>query len=573
MPERTVYALGRIPRGTRWGIGLLFLGYLCLRVWGDGNLGHFVLNSDQTNYMVFYLKSTFPHLFGRDPVFADATMMAHYMPMFLGLLKGVFGAFAYLPGLRLLQILLCSAYLLGFFALFHGLSGRPWVSAFITLLTCETIAIFPIETWGAGSVHTVLARTFFLIFLPLFYWGWWRFRQSPRQLVAVYGLMGLVGNLHPVSFATLIPPLLLAQCWMGRGRWQVWRLALLCGGAALLPMVPFLAHYLSHTQEGQALSPGDFALAFSGVSALFPFLDPARLWNGPITVQMSAGWYLVGAWALWQTRRETDLGLLPFTAACVGVFGLYYGVTAWILLPNQILPTLIDLTRVLKFLMLPIGIATCVWLSRYQGKALWLWGLGVLYLTTFTNGELIRQYFATHPLTPSNLAVAQRQQVDYFLLSRGYVLNPQVQAMVMFYDTLAETGRWIQANTDEAQTLLHASLPEKDWIPNNLLRAYSQRSLTFAMKDGGIVYQADKKAFVGWVREKNTLSQWREAMGLCSLPEIQWATQQRQATHLVCFSEAPVPQQLGLRTVHRNAFVSVYVLPQAGAASAEPPLN
>lgn len=553
----TFHPLSSLGKTTRIWILAVMLVFLALRLWGDSRLGYWVLNSDQINYMVFSLKAFHPALFPRDPVFADAGHIAHYTPLFLNFLQGFFERMSYIDTFRTLQVLLGLGFMAGFFTLLYGVSGCPWISLLVTLLGSEKIQVFPIETWGADSVHLVLARTFYLVAVPWFYMGWIRFQHAPQKLYLLYFSIGLLGNLHPVSYITFVAPLLLAQLYQKRFDPAAWTQAMVCGVVSLVPMLPFAVQYFTHTQEGIPLDAVSYQLALTGIGSILPFVDPHRLWDGPITVWQAIGWYIVGSWALWQTREREQWGLIPLVLSCLIVFIGYYLFLLGVILPAHKLPVLIDIPRVLKFVLLPMLIATTLWLSTLHGKKLVAVSAGVVILTTVFNGELLKQYFQTHPVTPETLTKSMLVQGEYFLLSRGLLINDKLQAKIDSYTALADAGNWLKTHTDPATTLIHPSLPDSDWIPNNLLRATSERSITFSLKDGGILYQSDKPAFIRWFQMKEVLAQWQGSLGYCSEPEIQFAQTQLSATHLACFNTTPpVPMPVA----YQNPYVTVYRL-------------
>lgn len=100
-------------------------------------------------------------------------------------------------GYRLLVFPLNLIFLLGAYALFFHLTGKPALSVAFAFLASFPIAI-PIagEFFGMGPVTIYSRRNLFTAFVPFAIYLFYLWIQRPRLLVIVFAFVGLISNLH-----------------------------------------------------------------------------------------------------------------------------------------------------------------------------------------------------------------------------------------------------------------------------------------------------------------------------------------------------------------------------------------
>jgi len=100
-------------------------------------------------------------------------------------------------GYKILVFPLNLIFLLGAYALFFHLTGKPALSAAFAFLASFPIAI-PIagEFFGMGPVTIYSRRNLFTAFVPFALYLFYLWIQRPRLLIAAFAFVGLISNLH-----------------------------------------------------------------------------------------------------------------------------------------------------------------------------------------------------------------------------------------------------------------------------------------------------------------------------------------------------------------------------------------
>ena len=132
------------------GFGLLIL---CIHLWGQHHLKYAGLNTDQYNDKIIVAKLANPGLYARDPVFSNAHNMAFYaLTPFIHIIGPLFFTMDFYHALDLFQPWLGLVYFLSMFIFLFRLIGRPFVAAFVAIISGFTVQVFPLDYWGAYSI-------------------------------------------------------------------------------------------------------------------------------------------------------------------------------------------------------------------------------------------------------------------------------------------------------------------------------------------------------------------------------------------------------------------------------------
>lgn len=131
-------------------------------------------------------------------IFAATDMKSVYQVSFeryLGTVYRVTGDITL--GYKLLVFPLNLIFLLGAYALFFHLTGKPALSAGLAFFASFPIAL-PIagEFFGMGPVTIYSRRNLFTAFVPFVIYLFYLWIQRPRLLIATFAFVGLISNLH-----------------------------------------------------------------------------------------------------------------------------------------------------------------------------------------------------------------------------------------------------------------------------------------------------------------------------------------------------------------------------------------
>lgn len=548
------YSLRQLTK-VQWLVipGILFI-IACVHYLVEKQLGFYVLNGDQYYHGVFALKQLHSTLFPLDPYYNDLSNFEAYTPLFLNILKPALAQYDLFTTFSFFQPWLGFSCLLTLFFLFYKLSGRPWLSMILALISATEIPAFPADTWGGVlSIGFVIPRTFFLIFLPLIFYGWLRSYHQPKRLFLIYFAVGLLTHIHPVSGATLTLSFLLAQLIQERFSLKSLKTALLCGLSALIPVIPFAINYFGNTQEGYTIPPDTFPAFLKATYDRLLILDPRFIIHQfPVAMLEIAGWLGLGIWAYFKTRRQLPPLFVSFILAIFGVFVSYYLINQLLLIPQYIPPVLIDIPRVTKFFFLPLFAIFAIWLAQYQGKALALRIMLVFFLGAFISyPTLIKE------IGKSSIGDLLENQYKGYLQRTNLFLTGEKRSLASRYQAQLDASYWLKQNTDPKQTLVHVGELNRSKTDTMLLRTVSERSFLITRKDGGILYYTNKPLFMSWYNKMEQLLAIRGASGYCSKPEQEFAMA-HGATHLVCYKVKD--KTINLPLLYQNSRLWIYSL-------------
>ena len=554
--EFTWHSLKTIQLKTWLLVLSLFIVAIFCSLYADCRLGYQVLSGDQLFYKVFTDVMSNPHVYALDPVYAYPQNTQVYTPLFLQLIKPAYNTFGYLNGLVFCQPFISMAYLLSMFCLIYKSTGKVLLSVFVAIVSAAKIPAFPVDHWGALSLYLVMPRTLFLIFVPLLFYGWLKYQDNIKVLAGVFFTCGLLTHLHPVSGVTLSAVMLFAQFYKSVLKKREYKTYCLFILATILPVVPFAFHYFGHTQEGIKLDANQFAYFFDCAlrrySYLQPFLGfPSNLDVLFTTVTMTC----MGVVAFLKAKKyipERGLIIL-FCLGCILIYVAFYAINFLVLFPKHIPPVLIDLPRVIKFLLLPTFFSIGICLARIEKKSVLILAcIAFFVIFNVINYDILLGDIKEHP---GQIGRLFQHQLENYISTHGGPMTTDQKETKTFLLANENMAFWIKANTVSEKTLIHVGVDEKKHSAM-MLRALSERAITLANKDGGLLYYTDKHAFINWGHNMEKINEIRHLYGECSNAEIQFARKNR-ATYLVCKNNV---QNLALQKLYQNNVFCLYQL-------------
>lgn len=556
--ELPCHSLKNIGPRKRIGIIAIFLVVIAIGLYSDIRLGYQVLSGDQLYYKLFNDILNNPMQYALDPVYSDPANTRMYTPLFLQLIKPFFAQFGYLLGLAVCQPIIGLLYLVSMFTMLYKFTGKIFISVFVALVSGAKIPAFPIEYWGALSLYQVMPRTLFLIFVPILFYVWLRYQYEKKVLSVLFFVCGLLTHLHPVSGVTFAAPLLFAQFFQTVLKEKNIKQFLLYFLLTVIPMVPFAFHYFGNSQEGLHLNLTQFNAFFNFTLQRYSFLKPTLGFPSNMDTFFATVTMLFFAGiAFFKSKNSLPKVTLQagFLVGCLVVYLLFYAVNFLILFPNQIPPVLIDLPRGMKFLLLPSFLAVAVWLSQLKRKSIALSvGFAFVVIFNFIEYDALLNDITQHP---SQVGHMLRHQFERYISTHGGPMNGEQKETKSFLLANESLANWIKASTPSSKTLIHASVKEKKHS-SMMLRALSERSVTYAYKDGGLLYYTNKPAFIKWGETLNTLEAIRDKYGYCSGSELGFA-KKIHANYLVCQNNAErVNLSHKLPLVYKNEVFSLY---------------
>jgi hypothetical protein len=464
------------------------------------------LVDDQITTASMVLKDQNPALYPQDPTFSDGRYRI-YIPA----LRAIINFATQLAGNnieaghRLLVPLILFVFLCSFYILLVSLTNNPGLSALISILAALQRPIMPSTFWGVWGLSSLYARSFFLAFLPLVIWLFWRWRSSWR-VVWVFLLLGIISNLHPTG-GYVMTPMLMLTLLLDRGLSQRAIGQILVGGTlALLGISPFVWDYLQYPRE--LLVGSDF---LGGAVGLYP-VDPARFqgqgYAFPIPWHTIRDSILIGgdvsmlaalAWLTrWRRKEPVDRFLLWLALAVLAVsfggtaitqaFGWLRGNPVWYS----------EMMRGLRFIYLPLFAEVALLfgdlkqLIRYNKLRNFYILVLVVMMLLFPAMPFLQfrriQYQKRQISDPEKASQTIQVSFDwaYNHITRGLPDNlavPLTAAMVKISPDQAKR-LLVQAHTEDRDyaeiaewTLSHTSPTERILIENPHFRIKTQREL------------------------------------------------------------------------------------------------
>jgi len=571
MNNMSFFPIKDIPLKAWGGVLLVFAMITALFYWGQLQLGYAAINSDQFYYQVFIDRFSHPNWFALDSVFHTTKYFEFYTPTFLWAIKPLFKTLGFLSTLQTLMPILSMAYLVSCFIFLYKFTGNIFASALIAILSGQMTPIFPIETWGVFSIAAVMPRTIFLIAAPLFFYGWLAFQKNPYKLYGLFFLIGLCANFHPVSGLTLTLPMIIAQLIESiraplEDRLKQVKITILCGLAALIPMLPFAMTYFNGTHiDATSIPPGNIKTILEGLTYRIPVIS-LKMWSTYSSIlYASIGWWLLALWCSYQLKHKLPALMLWFVLSCLTIFVSYYWASFDVLAPAGIPPLLIDLVRITKFIMLPTLLVIALWLSSALTAPQYLIKVIIIVLlTTMLNENLLIQEWATVSTKrkPAEWLKATGQhiehQIKWMLVKNGWLVKSYTLEEIKYFNRLNELALWFKQNTPPANTKIHVGFPFRK-SDAMMIRTLSQRSITFSKKDGGFLYYSSKPQFLTWYKTALLLDKLHQNQGYCSDDEILFA-KNAQASHIICPVTSPNTNRLTFPVSYKDNQFIIYQL-------------
>jgi len=373
-----------------------------------------MLSHDKLSNELYLLKSGNPELFANDYALEGASWRFFYVPFveMLRLANRFTGSSE--ETYRILVPILFFVFTSGMFVFFYRLGNSFWASIFTAVVSSVYIPEVLHENWGIPGPSMILHRHMALALLPIAYFLFYQYINNAKLLI-VFFLVGLIGNIHPVSsfYVTLI--FLITLLFAHGFRKETIKKAFLSGLAALLGITPFLIwHFILYPANGDLFIINDEPY-LNAVWEAQPHVSPAGMTNlyfRTFITNWYAFWPLTGIFFLtaWLWSKKNDESKKGFLRTSMILFWATALVTITISAGQQILqiffkiaPLTIEEPRAFRF----------IYFVLY---------LHLAYLLSFTH-ELFRSY---------RYALSMRQKlaaaaiVIFITIFAGFLLQQKI---------------------------------------------------------------------------------------------------------------------------------------------------
>jgi hypothetical protein len=342
------------------------------------------LSGDQLNILAVCIKKDHPALLQGDLVVGNLRDVEYYTPWFVDAVR-LFSRpdHDYYQGLNRFLFVTSLIYFWGWWLLYRRWAS-PVLAGLLALLTRGVLWPPGNELWGIGGIWTMLPRTLFVAALPWVLWLWFEGRNCSWKRYLSALLLGLVGNVHPISGACIIVAVVLAEAaWTfaetRRPGLAISR-AVVYGAVAFLGLAPYIWTYLAKLGAYSSASRTEFD------DALRMRVGPLFMEPGQYFVRFCRPQWLLTLGVPWLgllllsreqrvRNRSTLFALIAFAVGCLLVtFGCIYLESLLRLLGSQA-RFAFQLIRSGKYLLVPAFIVLCLVCSslehRLQRKSAW----------------------------------------------------------------------------------------------------------------------------------------------------------------------------------------------------------
>jgi hypothetical protein len=215
-----------------------------------------VQGGDQHLNLLLVLKADDPSLFSRDLVQGGTNRIGDYIPLFVGFLRFAYHLSGDLSaGYKMMIFPLTLLYLFGAYFVFLRFSRVTWVATLLAAFSSLPLGVvLADEFFGLGPLELTVARTILTAALPFLFLAYCTWTDNPRRLLALFFVIGLLANLHPVSamdIAAIFGVVYLLERHGDPGRWVV---LLGMGVATLGGAAPIVWSQLHHLARHAAMT-------------------------------------------------------------------------------------------------------------------------------------------------------------------------------------------------------------------------------------------------------------------------------------------------------------------------------
>jgi len=434
------------------------------------------LSNVQVNIATVAAKRNQTNLLPNDPVFGHDTRWRFHTPAFQTPLEMILVPTGYqdltLP-YRAMTGVLTMIFLCGMYALLYR-QCRSWsVSTYVAVLSSTITYTLGRGFWGVGTLASVTPQTMVMAIVPLILLAYLRY-ENQWQLLLVFAVVGLCGNMHFVTAMNLTMVLLVV--FLGRHHFSptCWPMAigcLLCAMAAAVPYVGYYYHLrFAAVPAGASISPTEVYLAFEvgRLAVLYPdMLKSLLYWLLWVLVLLIPA---VAVLARVERFRVRDLGVwVWFAAGAFFVSLVLHGASQLVgALRNQP-PPVIDFAQAANLVMLPLYVLFAQALTNlfrmmrsHKVRLRWLCAAFMaLWMIPSDNLRVARN--AVYQLVAANLP-ADRQPLRVQELNAARAKDGE----------LANIADWARGNTDPAAVFL---------IDSAKFRMLSRRSIAASRDD------------------------------------------------------------------------------------------
>lgn len=317
-------------------------------------------SGDQTNIGIMELKQSNNMLYSRDYVFKDTSLFKFYTPAFVSLttiLRQWTGS--YFLGLAVMVPILMFFYQTGMYFLTYHITHNNLVAILISLISVRRWWSIGATYWGLAGINAMVPRSVFLMFVPwiILFWFAWLHDKSLWKLPIIAFVIGLVGNLHPVS-GFLLTQLLLSIAFLefGFSRRMMWNV-ISSSVATIIGIWPTLLNFINNTNpnniETTVVTPFAqfYLIVQERLSTLFPLkLGELVFWGYPMTADHQV--FVVWAYLIFMVLLLIGYLLSLYNVITPRPPSFFLGVMLTIQLPMAFLLTRFSVSNLLILIML-----------------------------------------------------------------------------------------------------------------------------------------------------------------------------------------------------------------------------
>ncbi len=522
-------------------ICVIFAGY----VWMLNPIPY--IHGDQINIVTMILSKEHPENFARDTAFGGKAA-DFYPPLARGIIKIFINNFGVIGGHRVLQFPLSVIYLFVMYGVLYYLTRSVPASLLVTLASLMWRWTMAETYWGISRMQAVQPRSFAIIFIPILFILFWKWRDDWKLLIPAF-VTGLLFNINPptaMAFALLIWASLLIINFRSRDRiikLFVAGFALILGAAPFLYTTAAIRHRIT-----AALTPQEMQAHLANINYVFNYLSykirPEMLGKAlylgftPLLFLAAIAWCkrkekrsLFDGWMVWFT-------VLAFAGTVILQFSIQ-GICEYL----KIEPFTPNIIRGQTFVYLVLYIYIAWLLAElfrrfaFKEKAVLITvcAIVIAVMPVFGNGK--EQSQSSSPFA----------QWDYNTQEKDALFRGEKIEMAGWFMYMDKLCQWAKQKTPANSLFLFA---DKFMDP---FRIYAQRSMVISQISGGVAHFNGPRVLAKWVDYEQQID---EIMGTKSASLLLKLANDSKADYIVTAND--FPEVTGWTTVYRDPYWRVY---------------
>ncbi|HUS48469.1 MAG TPA: hypothetical protein VNA25_00800 [Phycisphaerae bacterium] len=451
------------------------------------------VSEDQIRSLTAAIKHHDGSLYVHDFVFGPDAVWRFESPAYQTAIRWIFRLTGYDNDLMPVQILagaVVMIYLCGMYALLYR-QTRSWsVSVLMAILSSTVIHSLGGAFWGVGSLASITPAGLCVALTPLLVLAY-MWRRDTGGLWAVFGWIGLMGNLHPASAMNLAIVLLILYLGQRRFSRRAWPAALGYAVVALVGSLPvlFYRHWtaLQTAPAGAGVSTDVVrqALGLAEWNVLYPHvLDGVVTWLGLAAALLVIAAVILSRGARFRIR-DFRLWVWCILGSLLVTF-LFQGASQLLGMALGRPPLVVGFARASSLVMLPLYVllaqaVTTLFRIARSHRALTRWALAALT--------------AVWMVPSDNLRVARYAVADTVTMFMREESKPRYvrkhHAHHHEWSEMHNIAVWAGRNTPPAAVFI---------TDRTEFRMYARRSILLASSDVAPLYRFTPWRLAEWTR-------------------------------------------------------------------------